>query len=273
MHMNKKIECTRADKGTRGSTDRHTHTPHKPTTPDARMCPRPSSTPVVWFRLGKLRFGFHGTLATLSLILTLYSIVVVYNPTSSTSSSFWIGGLVVVLNGWVAWDAGDSLLDQVPVSTVIVPGYIVAPHREAFQRTMAMMHYANWRIVGREEWLDPQSVLYRAIQLCIWTRFVPHPRTTNWCNGNTWIFVVPMFVAVTMDGVHHQLWHLCPQTASLAVTTRQYLCLHVAALLMAFAFTLAFRGYVSVPKVYLVCSLAVASLFGHIVLTTHRLCN
>jgi hypothetical protein len=160
-----------------------------------------------------------------------------------------------------------ALLQQVPHSTQIFPG-VVAPHREAFLRTAWMMQYLAARVMIKCVVVPPNSnnVLFTAAQydffhgivapiILAWRGYqlVPKFYSTNWCNGNTWIFVVPMFVGVCAD-VYQQYRH------NDVVDTVHLLTVELSGMLMAFAFTLGFRQYIPMSVVYVGAALCVWSI-------------
>ena len=195
----------------------------------------------VYFSCGKLRFGHHGILATLALVAT----VIAYNSLDALSIH-----TSVLLTTMTALDA-RSLLPQVPKQSRIVPG-VSAPHREAFSRTMSMMHYANGRILGHLYQWESAS-MYKALLLYTWTHFVPLHSPLD--NGNTIIFVVPIFLGVSLD-IYQALY------LETSINTSHYLLLQLSALVIAFYFTLAFRGYFTVKQIYIASALMVAGIFG-----------
>jgi hypothetical protein len=221
--------------------------------------------PAVYATLGRLRVGFHAICATCALIVTVVAVLL---PT-------WrpVVLLSVLLNSLTARDA-STLLPQVPLKTEIVPGRIVAPHREAFKRTMAVMHYANLRILEKlydngstEEWKSTPPTMttttlartyYASCWALGWYWFAPTRSDVR--NGNTWIFVVPMFAAVITD-VPAQLVGKHRGGTAAMMQLEHYLLIELSALIIAFGFTLAFRGYVSVPRIYFGSALCVAGLF------------
>jgi hypothetical protein len=156
-----------------------------------------------------------------------------------------------------------ALLQQVPHSTQIFPG-VVAPHREAFLRTAWMMQYLAARIIIK---CVPQSNnVFTAAQydyfdailapiILAWRGYplVPKFYSTNWCNGNTWIFVVPMFVGVCADAYQQYRYNDVVDTVHL-------LTVELSGLLMAFAFTLGFRQYIPMSVVYVGAALCVWSI-------------
>ncbi|KAI2508974.1 hypothetical protein MHU86_5469 [Fragilaria crotonensis] len=196
-------------------------------------------------RWRSLRFGFHGMWAMLTMLVTTICII------SENDVYFWpsvIGNQVLAMHAY-------SLLDQVPLSTKICRGF-VAPHREAFKRTIAMMLYTNLRLV--HPWI-PSGLLYYPLLAVTWWQFVP--LNSDFRNGNTWIFVVPMFVGVSLEMAQSLLMeHHCGGLPSL-VPPRILLVVNWSAMVMAFGFTLAFRGMVSIQRIYFGAAFFVALLF------------
>jgi hypothetical protein len=183
--------------------------------------------------------------ATLTMLVTTTCII------SENEVYFWpsvMGNQVLAMHAY-------SLLDQVPLSTKICRGF-VAPHREAFKRTIAMMLYTNLRLV--HPWI-PSGWLYHPLLALAWWQFVP--LNSDFGNGNTWIFVVPMFLGVSLDMVQSLLMeHHCGGLPSL-VPPRFLLFINWSAMVMAFGFTLAFRGMVSIQRIYFGAAFFVALLF------------
>lgn len=212
----------------------------------------------VYFKWKRLRFGFHGVCASLALCVTAAALsVLLWSSTTETnkSNTTRINLLVyasVLFNTITAFQA-RQLLDQVPLETEIVPG-VVAPHREAFKRTMSMMHYANLRILGCM-WLSSSNSIYKLfLAVFIYIHFVPRGATLD--NGNTWIFVIPMCIGTTVDFCQYVF---LPNGLASVV---HYLLIEWCSLVIAFFFTLAFRGYFTVFIIYIVSALVVATLFG-----------
>jgi hypothetical protein len=203
----------------------------------------PSKSTRYYLRWGSLRFGFHGIWAILTFIVT--TICIVWGNDFYLWPSM-IGNQVLGLHAY-------SLLDQVPLSTKICRGF-VAPHREAFKRTIAMIHYTNLRLA--QPWLP--SALYYPLLALSWWQFVP--LDSDFRNGNTWIFVVPMFFGVSLDMTQSLLMeHYCGLSS--LVSWRWLLGVHMSAMSMAFAFTLAFRGIISIQRIYFGAAFFVALLF------------
>ena len=230
------------------------------------------------FRLGRLRFGAHGLMGCTSLVLTLWTMKVLDATAESSHGSLNPSTVALVLANQ-ALLAGlashaTTLLPQVPPFTTIVPGLIVAPHKEAFQRTISIMLYLNCRILlqvaehtaTNMQLLQQQTkVSWALCSACIllW-RYWPlvpslkqtsknasasiaskplhqHP-SSQWTNGNTWIFVVPMFLATSLD-----LFQLFFWKGDDFMSTRDLVDVQLTGLLLAFGFSLGFRNYLPMP--------------------------
>jgi hypothetical protein len=232
-----------------------------------------SHQPHVVFRLGKLRFGLHGLLGILALTFT----VTAYYQYPQYPTNLAVLAVSQLLNGVIAYHAA-TLLPQVPPFTQIVPG-IVAPHKEAFRRTISVMNYLIARVtlavcaapmmgillgttgIGRSDNDNAQSAALQrdeysrylccAVLAWFWWPLVPSWQNPSqlW-NGNTWIFVFPIFVGVTGD-----FWQYIVYRDVIPV--EQLLQTEILGLVLAFSFTLAFRNYVSMPTVYVGAALAV----------------
>ena len=223
---------------------------HDPTQVQSGKDATPSKQSLpIYFRFGRLKFGFHGVCASLALCVTTAALL--SNSTDATTINLLVYSSVI-LNTVTAYQA-RQLLDQVPLKTEIVPG-VVAPHREAFQRTMSMIHYGNLRILGCTLLTSCQWIYTAFLAWFIYKKFLPRAQFTN---GNTFIFVVPMFVGTTVDLCQYTL---VPNGGFMSI--HHYLIIEVSALAIAFFFTLAFRGYFTVYQIYMVSALVVATLFG-----------
>mmetsp|Transcript_14510 Transcript_14510/g.22109 ORF Transcript_14510/g.22109 Transcript_14510/m.22109 type:complete len:255 (-) Transcript_14510:167-931(-) len=211
-------------------------TPHKTPTMHNRFL----------FKMGPLRFGFHGIWAMLTFTATCICIATPYNSILLFATMVFNEGLAI---------HAYSLMDQVPLSTKICKGF-TAPHREAFKRTIAMMHYTNLRLLQS---LGIPDFLYLILLPFSWRQFWPF--TSDFSNGNTWIFVVPMFVGVSLDMMQSLFTkYYCGSEYDL-VSWQWLLGVHLSAMIMAFAFTLAFRGMISIQLIYFGAAFFVALLF------------
>ena len=163
-----------------------------------------------------------------------------------------------------------SLLSQVPTSTQIFPG-VVAPHKEAFQRTIWVMQYLIARIstkIFHESLRNSISTDGNYISILesiviLWRYYPLIPQLNiDWWNGNTWIFVIPIFIGVSGDiyvyfmyGDIFQIYHL--------------LLGELLGLCLAFGFTLGFRRYIPMPIVYCGAALAVWAIIQQGIATVH----
>ena len=138
----------------------------------------------------------------------------------------------IVTSSMVAIHSNSTLLDQVPLHTVILDKHdyflrTVAPHREAFQRTSTILLYVNARILGQlvmttdinnnnndnhSSHKEPTPrLLVASIMIVSWilttmacARMVgPLSKllltSLDMSNGNTFCFVLPMMASVVGD--------------------------------------------------------------------------
>jgi hypothetical protein len=136
---------------------------------------------------------------------------------------------------------------------------VVAPHKEAFQRTIWVMQYLIARVTtkffhAQIQNYTPTDDYYISIiesMVILWRYYPLIPQLSmDWWNGNTWIFVIPIFIGVSGDiyvyftfGDIFQIYHL--------------LLGELLGLCLAFGFTLGFRHYIPMPIVYCGAALAV----------------
>ena len=216
----------------------------------------------VAFRFGKLLFGFHGLLGITCLVLTSTAI---HHP-----SLLWKLVLPSQICNLMLVNDAFSLLSQVPTSTQIFPG-VVAPHKEAFQRTIWVMQYLIARICTKifHESLrnsistDGNYISILESIVILWRYYPLIPQLNiDWWNGNTWIFVIPIFIGVSGDiyvyfmyGDIFQIYHL--------------LLGELLGLCLAFGFTLGFRRYIPMPIVYCGAALAVWAIIQQGIATVH----
>ena len=219
------------------------------------------------FQAASLRFGVHGIGGLVCVVLTEWcrrqqqqqqqtaheTETSMRFSSSSSSFPFFFLWMSQVLNFALVTHA-NSLLPQVPNQTAILP-WIVAPHKEAFRRTIGMMQYLVVRILCRvvcQTWqLDERLALYGTCG-CL---ALPYGRLVPWKlfshgnlgNGNTWIFVLPIWLGTTGD-----LWQMI-QWGDL-ISVAQLLQVELVGLGLAFGFTLAFRSIVPMPVVYAVAA-------------------
>jgi hypothetical protein len=221
----------------------------------------------VAFRIGKLHFGRHGLWGIASVVATIAAVLRPESTIRLLSSQ--------ICNYFLVSQA-RTLLPQVPKSTEILPG-IVAPHKEAFCRTISVMHYLITRVVMKyilkltQQLLSPfikssssnnRSVLeWITLFVFLW-RWLPLVPSADWHNGNTWIFVVPIFLGISGD-----LYVYC--TFGDIFTTYQLLYGQLLGLGLAFGFTLGFRNYLPMPFVYGGAALTVWCIIQQGIATAH----
>jgi hypothetical protein len=211
------------------------------------------------FRIGKLLFGLHGLLGVVSIITTTAA---VYFP-----SKTWLLVMPSQLCNFLLVNHARSLLNQVPTSTQIFPG-VVAPHKEAFQRTILVMQYLIARVIIKYFVQNTciNSNLSNAIASFVilwrWYPLVPN-YYADWWNGNTWIFVVPICLGVSGDlyvyfvyGDLFEVYHLLSG--------------ELLGLSLAFGFTLGFRNYIPMSMVYCGAALSVWAIIQQGIATVNN---
>ena len=193
-------------------------------------------------KLGRLQLGsrpwHHGLLGASSLVFTFAALVTMRD-----------GFLLLSMACTTPLALGSlALLTQAPQFTAIARG-IVAPHREAYKRTISVVLYLNLRLARSAGWWPFGTRAYGAA-CAAWALWLL-PRSA-FDNGNTLVFVVPIFAGVALDA-RHQLACLgrerCPWNDDVA-TARTLVGMQLVALVVAFAFTLAFRGYLRTRRLY-----------------------
>jgi hypothetical protein len=277
---------------------------------------------IIFFKIGALRFGVHGVMGILSMIIVIYALLLsthhkrVTSTTTVTTTPNLLSILIVISTLIVAIDS-YSLLHQVPLSSKIT-SFIIPPHREAFKRTIAMTVYINMRLCQEWEWLEriifhlvvlPATTTnihsvdatshyqFIMIQKVCSTLFYPfifstftcyhfYPFKANMLNGNTWVFIFPMWLGVSIDTYNQFLYLLqlvLPFTASVGRSTimmnefwnrdvinEQFLLITMfCTLFIAFMFTLSFRGYMNIKKCYWISALIVGFLCYRVIISTY----
>lgn len=218
----------------------------------------------VAFRFGNLLFGWHGIVGITCVILTSTAI---YHPYLS-----WTVVIPSQICNLLLVNDAYSLLNQVPKSTQIFPG-VVAPHKEAFQRTIWVMQYLIARVAMKvfqqqvhDNFGTPDIEYFSSILASVivsWRYYPLVPQLhTDWWNGNTWIFVIPIFIGVSgdvyvyfMHGDIFEIFHL--------------LLGELLGLCLAFGFTLGFRRYIPMPIVYCGAALAVWAIIQQGIVTVN----
>jgi len=199
-----------------------------------------------------------------------------------------------------------NIVDQAPKQTVVMehPIRVIPPHRDAFRRTAFSVYYLGARICwnavpdlihsllegndssstsdiinnknsggsssdseedanyGIIHWIWSVTTLIYALKY-----FLPHPSEIEWKNGNTYVFVLPMAMGLTIDALYQlpilQCHHRYNNDNDITATNTNTICWNedvitqldllyvlLSGLLVAFVFTLAFRGVLGVKQCY-----------------------
>lgn len=176
-------------------------------------------------RIRRPRVAFrntHGISGLISTFLTCVAIVTHYAmPSSNTTAIIPASASILAAIASVATAAsGVHIVDQAPKQTIVMtsPFKVVPPHRDAFRRTAYSIYYLCARICrnasrpyhyprGGEysatynhyyafDWIWGIGCIYYATKY-----FIPNPSNLDVTNGNTWIFVIPMAVGLSVDAV------------------------------------------------------------------------
>ena len=227
--------------------------------------------PFSFFHLGALRFGIHGVGGVVCCSLTEFCRRwTKEQPPDDDGEETTILLLIILFlsqvgNFALATHAGATLLGQVPHQTAIVtwPCRIVAPHREAFVRTTGMMQYLVVRVACKlvfGSMMQQNAIVSETMEryITLACLALPYfgtlvPRSLAWTNGNTWIFVVPIWLGTTGDWISMAIW-------GDVIALHQLLQVQLVGLFLAFGFTLAFRHYVPMSVVYAVAAWRVAEI-------------
>lgn len=167
------------------------------------------------FRLKSFRFGVHGIAGICGFFLTLIAYLrsnFGYNLSPMLCASIILSTSVTAIGSY-------SLLSQVPLTSNILTSWvnIFPPHRHAFRRTIAITGYLNLRLLDEWEWfgivptalykengfVDDENVPLKSILfpmcLFLYTAYHFSPISADFSNGNTWVFIIPMFIAFSVD--------------------------------------------------------------------------
>ncbi len=149
-----------------------------------------------------------------------------------------------------------SLVPNAPLVTRIYHS-IHAPHRDAFRRTISMMHYVNIRILLELFKIENH---YTKIFLFFYAIFSFLPKSSSIDDGNTWFFGVPMCASCVLDSL------LIYNTVNHRIITLEFLnIVQICAHLIAFAFTLAFRKTFNIIITYFISVMIVSALFFYVI--------
>lgn len=242
-----------------------------------------------WVKVGSLRFGLHGTAGVLSTIALLYCCIVIQlsKPQPPVFPSLLV--LFIVVCTLTTATGSYGLLPQVPPTSKIA-WFIIPPHREAFKRTIAIVGYLNIRLIHQMGWWNhlllsglsipptifglETAVVTFPMALSMYNFYYFFPLRADFANGNTWVFVIPMWLGISVDTVHQ--FPSFPTSKWLVASSSSFICSDVwnthvvdisyllitllCAVQVAFLFTLAFRSYVNIRTCYWTAAAVVAAL-------------
>ena len=204
-------------------------------------------------KVGRLDFKAHGLLGTAGLVLLGASLCC-----STDTASYLVLASIPITTG-LAYGS-YALLGHAPERTVIARG-IVAPHREAYRRAIGVVLYVNVRLAWAAQGWPLGARPYGVACALLAAKLAP---TKAFDNGNTFVFVVPIFCGVGLDAarqVRCVASDECAWNAEVA-TLRTVAAVQFVALLVSFAFTLGFRGYIRLARLYALSAGAVAGILG-----------
>ena len=215
----------------------------------------------------KLRFGLHGWSGVVSTTFTLAAALAAHRYSESAWSSTL--SICAAITASISASSGVPLIGQAPVRTVISKN-VIPPHREAFRRTASSVYYLSSRIAWNHirryfGGLGSSNNDNTALAMLDWTwgcfailyairYFLPRIHETEWRNGNTYVFVLPMASGIIADAIFQSPLLQCRNESSCwnkdVVNEVDLLCVLLSALVVAFVFTLAFRGTLGIRKCY-----------------------
>jgi hypothetical protein len=94
------------------------------------------------------------------------------------------------------------------------------------------------------------------------------PREVDWFNGNTYVFVLPMAIGLTVDALFQLPICLCINNHCWneeVIAQIDLLWVLLSGLVVAFAFTLAFRGVVGIKSCYWGAAIVVHGIVVHLI--------
>jgi hypothetical protein len=202
---------------------------------------------ITFFRLGKtLKFGLHGMSGIFATLATGWALMGEETEVSVLAAVFW-GSLTAI--------HASFLLRQVPPASHVAPG-IVAPHIDAFKAAIGLIFYVDVRCLQP---YFPSDLLYMTAVIAAWWPFVP--AVLDWYNWNTYLLVLPRFLAVTFD-----MMNIVATGQSLP--RQDLLSVQMFLLVFSFLYSLSFRvKHKAMPMIiYFVTTLGGAALAAFIVM-------
>ena len=98
--------------------------------------------------------------------------------------------------------------------------------------------------------------------------FIPRATDVDWRNGNTYVFLIPMAAGLSVDAFAQLPILQCHKELCWnddIITHLDLLCVLLSGLIVAFAFTLAFRGVLSVRRCYWGSALVVHAIVAYLI--------
>jgi hypothetical protein len=188
-------------------------------------------TPPFLFRIGALRFGLHGIAGLLSTIAVTMGLIWKISCHTSQDNDHHFAtkpipfslAFTIASSSLIASLVGSrGLLSQVP-TTSHISSWIFPPHREAFKRTISIIVYLNLRLAHEWKWRisfcgaaaggGDDCILFPML-LSFYTIYSFSPFKSSLSNGNTWVFVIPMFVGFCIDS-----WKQFPAITTMSDST------------------------------------------------------
>jgi len=140
---------------------------------------------VVFFHMGRMKFGFHGVFGILASLATWWAM-----QDESKLSIFTSCFFSSLVSYWAS-----TMMHMVPPDTKIYGSKVVAPHVDAFTMTVYLVYYINVRCLRP---FLPSEIIYKGLLVLAYWPFVPKKRW-DFTNLNTWIFGIPRLLGVTYD--------------------------------------------------------------------------
>ena len=199
----------------------------------------------VFFRIGRMRFGYHGVFGILATFTTWWALYQQRQKETHDEESPFVGLSLLtscVCSTLVAYWASNHMMQIVPPDTNIYKNIIVAPHVDAFTMTVYLIYYINIRCL--KEYIVPAeddgsiiiTFVYNALLLLAYLPFVTHKKLNDWNykNLNTYIFGIPRLVGVTCDFTKSFF-------GESTISTYDLLFIVQSLLLASFAYSISFR--------------------------------
>lgn len=215
----------------------------------------------------------HGVTGVVSTLLVCIAIAAHHVSIMQNAVS-----ILAAIASIITASSGTTIVDQAPKQTIVMerPFKVIPPHRDAFKRTASSIYYLSarlcWNTISGNatfnnndalNWIWGMSALCYAIR-----KFVPSPRDVDLTNGNTWVFVVPMAAGLTADALFQLPILQCNDGLCWnedVITQIDLLWVLLSGLVVAFVFTLAFRGVLGIRRCYWGAALVVHVIVAYLI--------